>query len=46
VRNLWTSEGNVGDCVKFMKRSFFVGGVLDASIDGVGHADALFTRGS
>jgi hypothetical protein len=41
-RWIWTVEGNVGDCVVGQRRPFFVDGVLDPKIDGVGNIDILF----
>jgi hypothetical protein len=41
-RYIWTSEGNVDDCVHFMRRDFFIDGSLTPSIYGIGEADKVF----
>jgi hypothetical protein len=41
-RYIWTSEGNYGDCVAFVRRDFFIDGQLNPIINGVGNVDALF----
>jgi hypothetical protein len=41
-RYIYTSEGNVGDCVHYMIRDLFVDGVLNPEIDGIGKANVAF----
>lgn len=41
-RYVWTSEGNVGDCVSFMRRDLFVNGVLNPDINGLGKTQVAF----
>jgi hypothetical protein len=41
-RWLWTSEGNVGNCVQFMRRDLFVNGVLNPDINGIGKSNVAF----
>jgi hypothetical protein len=43
-RYIWTSEGNVGDCVRFMRRDLLVDGALNPEIDGIGNLTTLFTE--
>ena len=41
-RYVWTSEGNVGDCVAFKQRDFFVNGKLNPDINGWGSITVMF----
>jgi hypothetical protein len=41
-RYIYTSEGNVNDCVKFMKRRFFTDGQLNSDINGLGKLQTFY----
>ena len=41
ARYIWTVEGNVDDCVHFGYRDFFVNGVLNPDLDGIGNSSVL-----
>jgi hypothetical protein len=41
-RHVYTSEGNVGDCVRFNRRDLFINGVLNSKINGLGKVNVAF----